>query len=171
MNVLLQKFETPFGVELSVAVSDVDGLQTVVASGFGDDLEQRSDQELHVVGDEIGPIAELVRGWCQGDFDALIGIPVSQPGSSFQQRVWAELAQVPAGVTLTYGELADAVGHPRAARAVGSACAANENAPFVPCHRVVPASGGIGNYGYGPDLKQQILRSESTEPSTPGPAT
>ena len=161
MDVLLQKFETPFGVVLSVAVAEVDGVQTVVASGFDSDLERRSDQDLRVVGTEIGPIADSVNRWCEGDFDALIGIPVRQPGSKFHQQVWAELGQVPAGVTLTYGGLADAVGRPRAARAVGSACAKNENAPFVPCHRVVPAGGGIGNYGYGPDLKQRLLRSES----------
>lgn len=161
MDVLLQKFETPFGVELSVAVADVDGQPTVVASAFDTDLEQRSDRELRVVGTEIGSIADAVGRWCQGDLDALGGIPVSQPGSRFHQQVWDELGQVPAGVTLTYGELADAVGHPRAARAVGSACAANQVAPFVPCHRVVPASGGIGNYGYGPDLKQQLLEQES----------
>lgn len=161
MDVLLQKFETPFGVELSVAVADVDGVPTVVASGFNSDLESRSGQDLLVVGTDIGPIADAVNRWAEGDYDALIGIPVQQPGSAFQQQVWSELARVPAGEELTYGELADAVGRPRAARAVGSACAKNENAPFVPCHRVVPASGGIGNYGYGPELKQQLLRSES----------
>ncbi len=167
VDVLLQQFETSLGAELSVAVADVDGVQTVIASGFDSDLEQRSDQDLQVVGAEIGPIADAVNRWCEGDFNALIGIPVSQPGSEFHQQVWAELGQIPAGVTLTYGELADAVGHPRAARAVGSACAANENAPFVPCHRVVPASGGVGKYGYGSDMKQHLLRLESDEPNIP----
>lgn len=166
MDVLLQEFETPFGVVLSVAVAEVDGIQTVVASGFGSDLERRSDQNLAVVGTGVGPIAEAVDRWCAGDHNALIGIPVRQPGSSFHQHVWAELGRVPAGEALTYGELADAVGRPRAGRAVGSACAKNENAPFVPCHRVVPAAGGIGNYGYGPDLKRQLLESESVPSDT-----
>ena len=66
----------------------------------------------------------------------------------------------PAGETRTYGEVAEAIGAPRASRAVGSACGTNPVPIVVPCHRVVPATGGVGNYGLGPDRKVELLRRE-----------
>jgi AraC family transcriptional regulator, regulatory protein of adaptative response / methylated-DNA-[protein]-cysteine methyltransferase len=79
--------------------------------------------------------------------------------------VWEELRRIPAGETRTYGEVAAAIGEPRAARAVGSACGANPVPVVVPCHRVVPAGGGVGSYGLGPERKRRLLRQEgaSTE--------
>ena len=75
------------------------------------------------------------------------------------QAVWAEMREIPAGEVATYGELAELAGRPRAARAVGTVCARNALAPFVPCHRVV-ASHGLGNYGYGIGVKKQMLELE-----------
>ena len=60
----------------------------------------------------------------------------------------------------TYGELAAAVGRPNAARAVGTAMARNPVPLLVPCHRVVPSSRGVGNYGYSPELKAKLLANE-----------
>ncbi|HEY6317793.1 MAG TPA: methylated-DNA--[protein]-cysteine S-methyltransferase, partial [Acidimicrobiia bacterium] len=76
---------------------------------------------------------------------------------------WEELRRIPVGQTRTYGEVAAAVGAPRAARAGGSACGANPVPVVVPCHRVVPASGGIGNYGLGPARKRRLLEVEGAE--------
>jgi O-6-methylguanine DNA methyltransferase len=86
-------------------------------------------------------------------------------GTAFQRRVWEELQQIPLGETRTYGEIAAAIDAPRASRAVGSACGANPVPVVVPCHRVVPASGGIGNYGLGPRRKQRLLEHEGATPS------
>jgi methylated-DNA-[protein]-cysteine S-methyltransferase len=61
---------------------------------------------------------------------------------------------------VTYGALAARVGHPGAARAVGSACATNPVPIVVPCHRVVPGSGGVGSYGGGPERKRRLLAHE-----------
>jgi AraC family transcriptional regulator of adaptative response/methylated-DNA-[protein]-cysteine methyltransferase len=81
-------------------------------------------------------------------------------GTPFQARVWAALRAIPRGEVRTYGAVARAVGAPRAARAVGSACGANPVAIVVPCHRVVPAGGGVGSYAYGADRKRLLLRRE-----------
>ncbi|MGH2734747.1 MAG: methylated-DNA--[protein]-cysteine S-methyltransferase [Actinomycetota bacterium] len=80
--------------------------------------------------------------------------------SDFRRAVLARLRAVPRGAVVTYGELAGRTGHPRAARAVGSACATNPVPIIVPCHRVVPAGGGVGSYGGGPDRKRFLLELE-----------
>ena len=64
------------------------------------------------------------------------------------------------GETVTYGELAARAGNPKASRAVGTACARNPIPIVVPCHRVLPGSGGIGNYGGGPARKRALLELE-----------
>lgn len=81
--------------------------------------------------------------------------------SGFRHRALIELASVPYGATITYGQLAELVGRPGAARAAGSACANNPFPLVVPCHRVLPASGRIGAYaGLGPCFKQRLLDLE-----------
>ena len=86
--------------------------------------------------------------------------PVDLRGTAFQLDVWAALQRVPAGRTVTYGELAAAAGHPTAVRAVGSACGANPVAVLVPCHRVLPADGSLGGFRCGPARKAALLRRE-----------
>ena len=80
--------------------------------------------------------------------------------SPFHQEVLRATARIPRGEVLTYGELAEIVGRPRAARAVGTAMARNPVPLLVPCHRVVPSSGGVGNYGFGSGLKAKLLAGE-----------
>ncbi len=79
----------------------------------------------------------------------------------FFQRVYEELSEVPAGQTLTYGELARRAGRPGAARAVGQALAHNPICLLIPCHRIRPASGEIGNYRWGVWRKEALLELES----------
>lgn len=86
--------------------------------------------------------------------------PLDLRGTPFQQRVWAEVARVPYGVTITYGEIAVRVGRPRAARAVGAANGANPVPLFVPCHRVIGASGALRGYGGGLEVKAALLKLE-----------
>ncbi len=81
-------------------------------------------------------------------------------GTDFQKRVWKELLKIPPGMVWSYGRIAAAAGRPRAVRAVGSAVGSNPLAPIVPCHRVLPAGGGLGNYGGGAAKKRQLLELE-----------
>lgn len=87
-------------------------------------------------------------------------VPLEILGTAFQARVWRAIREIPRGHTLTYSELAAALGAPRAVRAVASACAANRLALVVPCHRVVPAGGGVGGYRWGSAIKARLLAEE-----------
>ena len=96
--------------------------------------------------------------------DALAGraaeVELDLIGTAFQKRVWDALMRIPKGQTLSYAELADAVGLPRGARAVARACGGNRLAVVVPCHRVVRGDGSLGGYRWGLPLKQQVLARE-----------
>jgi AraC family transcriptional regulator of adaptative response/methylated-DNA-[protein]-cysteine methyltransferase len=95
-----------------------------------------------------------------GDGDAG-DVPLDVAGSRFQRRVWDALRAIPRGRTLAYADVAAALGAPRAVRAVANACAANPVALAIPCHRVVPRSGGTGGYRYGAWRKAALLASEA----------
>lgn len=87
-------------------------------------------------------------------------IPLDVRGTAFQQRVWEALRAIPAGETRSYGELAAALGNPKASRAVGGANGANAIAVLIPCHRVIAHDGSLGGYAYGLDIKRELLRRE-----------
>lgn len=87
-------------------------------------------------------------------------LPVDFQGTEFQQRVWKELQQVPRGTTVSYAELADRIGAPKAARAVAGACAANPLAVVVPCHRVVRQDGQLSGFRWGVERKRALLDLE-----------
>lgn len=87
-------------------------------------------------------------------------IPLDVQGTAFQQRVWEELRRIPHGETRSYGELAAALGNPKASRAVGGANGANHVAVLIPCHRVIAADGTLGGYAYGLEIKAELLRRE-----------
>jgi O-6-methylguanine DNA methyltransferase len=87
---------------------------------------------------------------------------LEQYGTPFQREVWRALSEIPRGRVTTYGEIARRLGRPGAVRAVGTAVGKNPFAPEVPCHRVVPADGRIGNYsgGEGVATKIALLKGE-----------
>lgn len=91
---------------------------------------------------------------------AMIQPPVDLHGTPFQLKVWTTLMAIPRGHVTTYGELAAAIGHPKANRAVGTAVGDNPVAVLVPCHRVIRKDGSLGGYEYGPELKSALLRWE-----------
>jgi O-6-methylguanine DNA methyltransferase len=92
---------------------------------------------------------------------ATFDLPLDLPGSAFQERVWAELARIPYGETISYRQLASRVGVPAGSRAVGRANGSNRVAVIVPCHRVIATGGGLGGYGGGLDAKRFLLDLES----------
>lgn len=81
-------------------------------------------------------------------------------GTDFQYRVMMAMLTVPAGKTVSYGELAEISGKNNAARAVGSVCARNPIPFIIPCHRILAANGGLGGYAFGTALKRELLRLE-----------
>jgi len=101
-------------------------------------------------------------------------VEIRLDGTGFQKAVWSRLMKIEFGKTVTYGEVARKIGRRDAARAVGNAVAANPVALLVPCHRVVPASGGIGNYARrglvdseGRRVKRYLLDLESGQRDLP----
>ncbi len=91
------------------------------------------------------------------DFD----LPIYEPGTPFQERVWTALRSIPCGATWSYAELAKAIGEPKATRAVARANGMNRIAILVPCHRVIGADGGLGGYGGGIWRKKVLLDLET----------
>ncbi|MFV0634529.1 methylated-DNA--[protein]-cysteine S-methyltransferase [Demequina sp.] len=153
---------TPLGV-LTV-VADDDG--TVLAAGFrplGEVVAQLSmaDAGGHLEPGHLSHVAAAVEAWVGGAPAALSEVPVRLSGGPFTTHVWETLRTVPAGEVVSYGELAQMAGSPRAMRAVGTACARNAIALFVPCHRVIAAGGRLGSYGFGgPGIKAALLEHE-----------
>jgi AraC family transcriptional regulator of adaptative response/methylated-DNA-[protein]-cysteine methyltransferase len=92
-------------------------------------------------------------------------VPLVVPGTAFQRKVWDQLLAIPYGETRSYEQLAVAIGHPRATRAVGHANGLNRIAIVIPCHRVVNKNGGLGGYGGGLRRKQFLLDLERTTAS------
>jgi AraC family transcriptional regulator of adaptative response/methylated-DNA-[protein]-cysteine methyltransferase len=95
-----------------------------------------------------------------------LSLPLHVQGTAFQQRVWAALCRIPAGKTCTYSQIAKIVGRPRATRAVASACAANNLAIAIPCHRVVRTDGSLSGYRWGVERKEKLLKTETMPASS-----
>ena len=89
-------------------------------------------------------------------------LPLAPKGTEFQKKVWDALKEIPYGETRTYGEIAEMVGNPKAARAVGMANNRNPIAIIVPCHRVVGANGKLVGYAGGMEQKEKLLHLEKT---------
>jgi methylated-DNA-[protein]-cysteine S-methyltransferase len=114
-------------------------------------------------------VSAKIRGWHRATLTAVKKIfagqkaklpPLDLEGTEFQKSVWRQLLKIKPGSTKSYGEVAQAVGRPRAVRAVGSACGANPVPLFVPCHRVLAANKKIGGFGSGLDWKRRLLAVE-----------
>ncbi len=154
-------FKTPIGTLYLISDEHI-----LLAAGFRsfEDLMERMDPEdsakkITVV-KNIPIISDLVTDYFDGDLAAFGGIQVRQPGADFSQAVWKAMRKIPVGKTMSYAEIAKRAGSPDAVRAAGSACARNLIAPIVPCHRVVKSGGALGNYGYGLESKEWLLRHE-----------
>jgi methylated-DNA-[protein]-cysteine S-methyltransferase len=154
--------KTPVGTLYLIAREHV-----LLGAGFRSlsDLHQRMEDSEFSVGvkdaKRIPVISDLIENYFDGDLAAINGITVRQPGSDFSQSVWKAMRKIPAGKTWSYSDLAKKIGSPAAVRAVGTACGKNLVAPIIPCHRVVKSGGALGNYGYGVDIKELLLRHEN----------
>jgi AraC family transcriptional regulator of adaptative response/methylated-DNA-[protein]-cysteine methyltransferase len=109
------------------------------------------------------------RSWVRGVLDRVehprrahtADVPLDFAGTAFQQRVWKALRDIPAGERRSYREVAEAIGSPRAVRAVARACATNRLAVIVPCHRVVREDGSLAGYKWGVARKRRLLDEET----------
>lgn len=136
----------------AVLLDDADTLRADLAREFPNAVLERDDAAL---GEWAGAVVDAVAG---RPFSA--AVPLDLRGTDFQRRVWAALQRVPAGTTVSYSDVAAAIGSPAAVRAVAGACAGNHVAVVVPCHRVVRSDGGIGGYKWGLEIKRALLEKE-----------
>ena len=103
-------------------------------------------------------VAEI-HAYLRGDLREFT-IPIDLRGTEFQCDVWNAIAKIPYGQTISYGELANSIGRPKATRAVGQATGANPVPIIIPCHRVISSSGGLTGFGGGLPLKERLLGLE-----------
>ncbi len=160
--------ETTWG-HVGVAGTD-DGF---IYAGFPESTELDAISSMHANVGRLGirdsayfaDLSIAVRMYFAGQAIDWGQFPVCLVGTSFQRGVWEATRSIAYGMTVTYGEIAAMAGLPRAARAAGSALAANPAGLLVPCHRVVAAN-GLGGFGSRLDRKQALLRLErpSVEP-------
>ena len=124
--------------------------------GLDEEFQDRDIKEVR----KIPVISDLLTDYFDGDFSAINGIQVRQPGAPFSQAAWKVMRKIPAGKTWSYAELAQRAGSPAAVRAAGTACGRNAVVLVIPCHRIVKSGGALGNYGFGVDKKEWLLRHE-----------
>lgn len=158
---LFGRFETPFGLFLlGTGPKGICWFALACDEGHTKRIMQRFPEARYEEGSNIIREAgeQLLSRWRAGEnsFSAL-----DLRGSTFQLKVWQRLLDIPRGQTLSYSHIANDIGKPGAARAVGNAVAANLVCLAVPCHRVLPQDGSIGNYSSGgPAVKRRILEEE-----------
>ena len=128
-------------------------------------------RSAHLERDDAGlarRVATILAGLRRGSWP--LDLPLDIQATAFQWRVWQALRAIPPGQTRSYGEVARALGQPRAARAVARACATNPVALVIPCHRVVAAGGGLGGYRWGVQRKRALLEGERAAQGRRAPA-
>ena len=158
-------FESPFGPAIVMGtekgICGIGFAAEMGAQAAIDDLRQRWPQAEYVE----DPM--MLRPWVLKAFGASDGsldkAPLFLIGAPFQIKVWEALLTIPTGQVTTYSEIADAIGSPRAVRAVGTAVGRNPISWLIPCHRALRKSGGLGGYHWGLPMKRAMLAYETAK--------
>jgi AraC family transcriptional regulator, regulatory protein of adaptative response / methylated-DNA-[protein]-cysteine methyltransferase len=156
---------------LFIAATD----QGLCAVEFTDVASGEEDLRRRFPGARIGPGDARLQGWLRAILGMIDGseprteLPLDIRGTAFQTKVWKALQRIPAGRTVSYGELARRIGAPRSVRAVARACAQNSIAVVVPCHRVIGSSGKLTGYRWGIDRKRALIDREAAAAQKPAP--
>ena len=165
LSLFLDRFDTPIGEMLIVA--DAEGnLRTIDWTEHED--RTRSFLQLHygengfLLKSALNPggLSVAIRSYFGGELRAIDSLPVQTAGTPFQQEVWRALRQIPCGSTISYAQLAEQIGRPKAVRAVGLANGSNPVPIVVPCHRVIGSNGSLTGYGGGMERKRWLLEHE-----------
>ena len=160
LRIVFCTFASPLGLVLIAATGkglcsvklgdDAARLKRILAEEFG---------AAELIEDSQMPFRKKILSLIAGE-SSLARVPLDIRGTVFQRKVWDALRRIPRGETRSYGEIARAIGAPRAVRAVGSACGANPVAVVVPCHRALRSDGSMGGYAWGIPRKQKLLALE-----------
>lgn len=165
MQLWIDELDSPIGVLSIVVEAESGALCQLEFDGLTRDheraLEARYGDVEWVRVENPHGIASRIRAYFEGDVATLDSLPVSTAGTPFQERVWRALREIPCGRTASYGDIAQALGQPGAARAVGLANGQNPVALVVPCHRIIGSDGTLTGYGGGLERKRWLLDHEA----------
>ena len=154
-----------FSLGMVLVAATGNGIAAILLGDSRDELRRElayAFPEARLVADEAGladkaaEIAAFLDAPNQG-----LDLPLDIRGSEQEQAVWQALGNIPAGQTITYGQIAKSLALPATARDVGAACAANVLAVAIPCHRVVKADGSISGYRWGVQRKRKLINLEA----------
>ena len=164
MRLQLERWASPVGELL--LVSDEDGMLRGLEFAENEErlrrLLHRSYGQMSIEdGHAPESLKKALTSYFEGDIDALSQVPTAAAGTPFQREVWAALRKIPAGTTMSYGQLAAKLDRRGASRAVGAANGANPIPIVVPCHRVIGADGSLTGFGSGLPLKRWLLDHEA----------
>lgn len=159
-------FDTPDG-QFTAIVSD----NAVLAAGWTDDLADllsrvpavKNATQLTRAPEKVVFAKSAVNAYYAGDLAAVSKVGIRQDASPFKTQVLQQIRKIAPGQTVTYSELAQRAGNPKAVRAAASACATNSVALFVPCHRVVAKDGSLAGFLYGVAIKKRLLAHEQAQ--------
>jgi AraC family transcriptional regulator of adaptative response/methylated-DNA-[protein]-cysteine methyltransferase len=146
---------TPKGVAAILLGDDPDELVRDLQDRFPKAHLIGADQDYEVL---VARVVGLVEAPKIG-----LNLPLDVRGTAFQERVWKALQEIPAGATVSYAEIARRIGDPKSVRAVAGACAANNLAIAIPCHRVVRNDGALSGYAWGIDRKRALINREAAQ--------
>ncbi len=147
---------TPHGVCALFLGDDQEALGAELQKRFPRTRLHLNDQPGESLRGQLARVMELIENPGRET-----NLPLDIQGTPFQQRVWNVLRQIPAGETLTYAQVAQRLGEPKAVRAVAGACGANRIAVVIPCHRVIRSDGGLSGYRWGVERKRALLTREA----------
>lgn len=166
MLILLEdKIATPLG-PLWILCDENFHLRAVEWEEHSDRMEQlldihyRTEGYQRVAASNPGGLSRLMTNYFDGDLSIIESVPTATAGTPFQREVWQALRTIPCGQVMHYGQLAEQLGRPGAARAVGAANGSNPVSVVVPCHRVIGRNGTMTGYAGGVQRKEWLLRHE-----------
>ena len=161
------QFDSPFGRVLAMGTD-----RGLCGLAFTEEMGMQAawaDMTARWPGARFTEAPEALRDWVDAAFGGGGTARVQMIGAPFQVKVWEALLAVPSGRVTTYGDIARAIGHPRASRAVGTAVGRNPVSWLIPCHRALRKSGGLGGYHWGLPVKRAMLAWESARAETAAP--
>jgi methylated-DNA-[protein]-cysteine S-methyltransferase len=162
-TIVWQRWVTPIG-PLHLAAGD-EGLIRISYQESTQTFLAQLDRRARLVEDSeaLAPYRQQLSAYFSGDLDRF-SIPLDMTRlTEFQKRVLSTIARIPAGAVWTYRQVAEAIGKPKAARAVGQALGSNPLPIVLPCHRVIASDGTLGGYAGGLDIKRRLLKLEGAQ--------
>lgn len=165
LTLLEDKIATPLG-PLWILCDDAYHLRAIEWEEHSDRMEQLLDIHYRAGGyqrvsaQNPGGLSRKLADYFDGDLSVIETLPTATAGTPFQRQVWQALRAIPYGQVMHYGQLAEQLGRPGAARAVGAANGANPVSIVVPCHRVIGRNGTMTGYAGGVRRKEWLLRHE-----------